>query len=52
LVALSTSTVVGSVGLPAVRSAPTSAARDLSASFSGSTVAAKRALLSVYSCPQ
>ena len=42
-VASSFSTVVGTVGIPAARAASTSARRAMSAAFSGSTVAAKRA---------
>ena len=52
LVASSCAMVVGNAGSPSSASAATSAARARSASFSGSTVSAKRQLLLVYSWPQ
>src|SRR6185295_8111610 len=52
LVSRSSATVVGSVIVPASRSAATPASRSAIAGLSGSASAAKRAFASVYSCPQ
>src|SRR5215216_6441294 len=52
LAAFSTAIVVGSVGLPAARSAATSSARAVSAALSGSIVRANLTFAAVYSWPQ